>query len=76
MPSSPRYPWHHLKSLFARIHRSETGAVSLETVLILGAIALPVLIFLIKFGWPQIRSMFENRTYDADRSIEAMKAGQ
>lgn len=76
MPFHSRNSWRQLKSLGMRLHRSENGAVSLETVLILGAIALPVLIFLIKFGWPQIRSMFENRAGDADRSIEALKAGQ
>ena len=44
-----------------RIHRDERGAVSLETVLIVGAIALPILIFLIKVGWGvYIKPMFEN----------------
>jgi Flp pilus assembly pilin Flp len=31
------------------VHRNERGAVSIETVLILGAIALPVLLFLYKY---------------------------
>jgi Flp pilus assembly pilin Flp len=40
------------------LHRDEEGAVSLETVLIIGAIALPILIFLIKVGWPMIKAFF------------------
>lgn len=52
-----------------RIHRNERGAVSLETILIIGAIALPILIFLLKFGWPRVRDYFN---YSQDRlEIEA-----
>ena len=47
-----------LRSLLKRVHSDERGAVSLETILIIGAIALPILIFLIKVGWPRIRSYF------------------
>jgi hypothetical protein len=47
-----------LQSLLKRVHGDERGAVSLETILIIGAIALPILIFLIKFGWPRIRDYF------------------
>jgi len=47
-----------LVSLLRRLHRDEGGAVTLETILIIGAIALPVLIFLIKFGWPRIKGFF------------------
>lgn len=50
-PSRPR-------SLWQRIHRDERGAVSLETILIIAAIAIPILIFLLKFGWPKIRDYF------------------
>jgi hypothetical protein len=45
-------------SLLKRIHNDERGAVSLETILIIGAIAIPILIFLIKFGWPRIKDYF------------------
>lgn len=45
-------------SLLKKVHRDERGAVSIETVLIIAAIALPILIFLIKFGWPRIREWF------------------
>ena len=46
------------RSLWQRIHRDERGAVSLETILIIAAIALPILIFILKFGWPKIRDYF------------------
>lgn len=47
-----------IRHLLARVHRNERGAVSLETILIVGAIAIPILIFLLKFGWPRIRDYF------------------
>ena len=47
------------RSLLRKVHRDERGQVSLETILIIGAIALPILIFIIKFGWPRIRSYFD-----------------
>lgn len=46
------------RKLCQRIHRDERGAVSLETILIIAAIALPILIFILKFGWPKIRDYF------------------
>jgi Flp pilus assembly pilin Flp len=47
-----------LASLLERVHEDERGAVSLETILIIGAIALPILIFLIKVGWPSVKAFF------------------
>ena len=47
-----------LRRFASRVHSDQRGAVSLETILIIGAIALPILIFLIKFGWPRIRDYF------------------
>ena len=44
--------------LLKRVHNDERGSVSLETILIIGAIALPILIFIIKWGWPRIRDYF------------------
>ena len=44
--------------LLLRVHRNERGAVSLETIMIIGAIAVPILIFLLKYGWPRIRDFF------------------
>lgn len=45
-------------NLLKRVHGDEKGAVSLETILIIGAIALPILIFLIKVGWPRVKEYF------------------
>ncbi len=54
-------------SLLRKIHNDEQGAVSLETILVVGAIALPILIFLIKFGWPYIREhLFEKGVKDLE----------
>jgi hypothetical protein len=47
-----------LANLLRKVHEDEAGVVSLETVLIIGAIALPVLIFLIKYGWPLVKTYF------------------
>ncbi len=62
-----------LGRLLARVHHNEDGAVSLETVLILGAIALPVLIFLIRYGWPTVRSYFERGLTDLQAGSDAAK---
>ncbi|MFQ5733691.1 MAG: TadE/TadG family type IV pilus assembly protein [Planctomycetaceae bacterium] len=63
-----------LRKLLKRVHRDERGVVSLETVLIIGAIALPILIILIKFGWPIIWKYFKKGTSDlqgeTDRAIQ------
>jgi hypothetical protein len=46
------------KQLVRRVHSDQHGAVSLETILIVAAIALPILIFVLKYGWPKIRDYF------------------
>jgi Flp pilus assembly pilin Flp len=65
-----------MKRLFARVHRDERGAVSLETILIIGAIALPILIFLIKFGWPRIRNYFSKGLTDLEGQSDRVIEGQ
>ena len=47
-------------NILKRIHRDERGGVSIETVLIIAAIALPILIFLIKVGWPRMQTFFNS----------------
>jgi len=56
-----------LMSLLRKIHRDEGGAVSLETILIIGAIAIPILIFLIRVGWPRIRAFFNQGLTDLEQ---------
>ena len=53
-----------LMGLLRRVHGDEKGSVSLETVLVLCAIAIPVLIVMIKWGWPMIKSYFQSGMQD------------
>jgi hypothetical protein len=46
-------------SLLKQVHQDRRGGVSIETVLIIAAIALPILVFVIKFAWPRIKEMWE-----------------
>jgi Flp pilus assembly pilin Flp len=55
-----------LAELLRRVHQDERGAVSLETILIVGAIALPILIFLIKVGWPRVKEYFNRGLEDLE----------
>jgi Flp pilus assembly pilin Flp len=57
-------------SLLKKVHRNENGAVSLETILIIGAIALPILIFLIKVGWPRIKAYFNQGIQDLESGAD------
>jgi Flp pilus assembly pilin Flp len=59
-----------LASLLRRVHEDERGALSLETILIIGAIALPILIFLIKFGWPRIKTFFNQGLQDLEQGAQ------
>ena len=56
--------------LIKRIHHDESGAISLETILIIGAIALPILIFLIKIGWPKIKEYFNQGLTDLEAGAD------
>lgn len=46
--------------LVRELHQDRRGAVSLEVILIIGAIVLPILTYILKFGWPTIRDYFNN----------------
>jgi hypothetical protein len=59
-----------LGGLLRKVHQNEDGAVSLETILIIGAIALPILIFLIRYGWPRIRAYFEQGLSDLEQGAQ------
>ena len=65
-----------LWGLLREVHEDEQGALSLETILIIGAIALPILIFLIKFGWPRIKEFFLQGLDDLEEgAVEGAGAG-
>lgn len=61
--------------LIQRIHNDEKGAVSIETVLILAAIAIPVLIFILKFAWPQIVEFFNKGMDDLESGSDSVTSG-
>ena len=53
-----------LWKLLQRVHNDERGAVSIETILVLAVIAIPILIFILKFGWPKIKEVFNEGMTD------------
>ena len=53
-----------LTKLLRKIHEDENGSLSLETILIIGAIALPILIFLLVKAWPTIKTFFNQGLED------------
>ena len=64
-----------IRRLLKQMHHDQRGAVSLETILIIGAIALPILIFIIKYGWPRIRDLFYRGVEDIEAEAESVKQG-
>lgn len=58
--------------LFRRLHRDERGSVSLETILVLGAVAVPILIFLLKFGWPRLKDYFNKGMENLESESDAV----
>jgi len=64
-----------MRSFLRRLHGDQRGSVSLETILIIGAIALPILIFLLKFGWPRVKSYFNNGMRDLETEADRTKNG-
>ena len=50
-----------IRRLIKAIHRDERGQVSIENVLIIAAISLPILIFIYKVGWPRIKNWWEGQ---------------
>jgi len=65
--NKPQSSW---RRLLRQVHRDEKGAVSIETVLIIAAIALPILIFIIKYGWPAIRSYFDRGMQSLEQNTD------
>jgi len=52
--------------LLKKVHNDERGAISIETILVLAVIAIPILIFILKFGWPKIKEIFEGGLEDLE----------
>lgn len=68
-------PKTSLADILRRIHRDERGAVSFETILIIAAIALPILIFIIKVGWPRIKNLWNQGMTDLEGAQGAAAGG-
>jgi Flp pilus assembly pilin Flp len=64
-----------LWGLLRKVHDSEEGAVSIETILIIGAIALPILIFLITIAWPEIKTYFNKGITTLQTGSDAAQTG-
>ncbi len=64
-----------LKNLLQKVHDNEDGVVSIETILIVGAIALPILIFLIVKAWPTIKNYFTKGIEDLQSGADAAASG-
>lgn len=62
-----------LRKLLQRIHYDEKGGVSIETILIIAAIAIPILIFIIKFGWPRIKTWFNQGMQELEGGMDDAK---
>ena len=54
-----------------RLHADERGIVSLETILVVGAIALPILIVIIRYGWPMIWTYFTTGIKDLQSDADS-----
>ena len=65
-----------LRQLVQKVHQDERGQVSLENILIIGAIALPILIFIIKFGWPQVKNYFNSGINQLQGETQKVTNGQ
>ncbi len=62
-------------SLLKTVHRDQKGAVSIETVLIIAAIALPILIFVIKYGWPRIKQFWNQGMDSLETGVRMVPSG-
>lgn len=59
-----------LWKLLKQVHEDKRGGVSIETILIIAAIAIPILIFIIKFGWPRIKTWFNEGMDELEGGME------
>ncbi|MFO0905486.1 MAG: hypothetical protein U0939_20925 [Pirellulales bacterium] len=70
MKTSIATTWRQWRTLFQDLHADRRGGVSIETVLIIAAIALPILIFVIKFGWPRVKNFFNQGMNDLENNAQ------
>ena len=65
-----------LRDLLRRVHNDEKGAVSIETILIIAAISLPILFFILKFGWPKVKEFFNDGMTQLETGADETRDGQ
>jgi len=63
-------------TLIRKLHKDQSGAVSLETILVIGAVALPILVFILKFGWPKVREFFNVGADNINTEMKRVTDGQ
>ncbi len=63
-----------LADILRKVHRDERGGVSIETILIIGAIAIPILIFLVKVGWPRVKDYFNRGMQDLEQGADSARS--
>jgi len=66
----PTRPQGSFRRLLKSLHADQRGQVSIETILILAAIAVPVLIFILKVGWPRVKAFFDEGMTDLEGSAD------
>ena len=59
-----------LGRLVRRLHRDERGALTIETVLIIAAIAMPILLFIVLKVWPKISEYFNKGLNDLETGTQ------
>ncbi len=64
-----------LGNVLRQVHEDEGGSISLETILIIGAIAIPILLFLLKIAWPTIQTFFNTGVQDLQTSADNVSGG-
>ena len=64
-----------VRKILKRIHNDERGAVSIETVLIVAAVAIPILIFIVNFVMPRLKESFSENMDDLDLNADSMANG-
>jgi Flp pilus assembly pilin Flp len=63
----------NLADILRKLHRDERGGVSIETILIIAAIAIPILIFLIRVGWPKVKDYFNRGMQDLEQGSDSAR---
>lgn len=62
-----------IRRLARTVRRDEQGALSLEAVLLIGAIAIPVLIGFMKWGYPRVKSYFLDGVNDLEVQTDTIQ---